>query len=104
MFTELPEKKTHDKNVNLEILFFTSQKCGPCHIVEKNLMETLVKKNLSIKVTKIDVEKNPELAEKYDVIVCPTLIFHNFMKVDGGCHQDELEEIISWYFTKSFEL
>ncbi len=97
------EKKNHNQDSILEILFFSSPACGPCPIMEKRILEAIDKKKLPIKVKKIDVIKYPEAAEEYDVVACPTLIFPNFMRV-CGCYETEIiEELISTYFASAFE-
>ncbi len=99
----MSENNSHNHNSILEILFFTSPLCGPCPIMQKRLSKAINKKNLPIKVTKIDVLKSPEVAENYDVVACPTLIFPNFMTV-CGCYETEiLEELVSTYFASAFE-
>jgi protein disulfide-isomerase len=103
MFTDLSESKINDGIPDLEIIFFTSPTCGPCHIIEKNLVETVVKRKLPIKITRIDVTKKPEIAEQHDVVACPTLVFRDFMKIYGSCGRAELEELVSSYFAKIFE-
>jgi thiol-disulfide isomerase/thioredoxin len=84
---------------SLEILLFTSPLCGPCPKIEKRLLETIEKRNLPIKVTKIDILKTPEAAEEHDIIVCPTLIFRDFMKIYGNCEREELDELVATYFS-----
>ncbi|MFX1520506.1 MAG: thioredoxin domain-containing protein [Promethearchaeota archaeon] len=103
MLKGLSKSKNNDEDPNLEIIFFTSPTCGPCHIIEKDLVETVEKGKLPIKITRIDVTKNPEIAEQHDIIACPTLVFRDFMKIYGVCRRDELEELVSSYFAKIFE-
>jgi predicted DsbA family dithiol-disulfide isomerase len=98
--------KRHNYDSLLEILLFTSPLCGPCPKMEQRLLETINKRNLPIKVTKIDILSAPEateLAEKYDIIACPTLIFRDFMKVCGCYEREEIEELIVTYFASAFE-
>jgi predicted DsbA family dithiol-disulfide isomerase len=88
---------------SLEILLFTSPLCGPCPKIEKRLLETIEKRKLPIKVTKIDILRTPEIAEEHDIVVCPTLIFRDYMTL-CGCHELEiLEELISNFFAFAFE-
>ena len=51
---------------------------------------------MPIKVTKIDVLRAPEAAEEHNIVVCPTLIFRNFMKIYGNCEED-LEELVELF-------
>jgi len=93
----------HNHDSFLEVLFFTSPICGPCPKIEERLLEAIDRKMLPIKVNKIDVLKTPEVAEKYDVVSCPTVIFPDFLRV-CGCYETEiLEELITTYFASAFE-
>jgi len=103
------EVKRHNQDSNnnhdsfLEVLFFTSPLCGPCPKIEERLTEAIDRKMLPIKVTKIDVLKTPDVAENYDIVACPTIIFPNFLRV-CGCYETEiLEELITTYFASTFE-
>ena len=96
MLNSLAENESNNQNPNLEILFFTSS-INPHPKIEKYLVETIEKRKLPIKVTKIDVLRVPEAAEKHNIIVCPTLIFRDFMKVYGNCEQEELEDLLFTY-------
>ncbi len=96
----LIENESHNQNPTLEILFFTSP-FSPYPKIEKSLLETIEERKLPIKLTKIDVLRAPEAAEEHNIIVCPTLIFRNFVKVYGNCEREELDELISRYFSLS---
>jgi hypothetical protein len=91
------ENKRHNHESLLEILLFTSPLCGPYPKMEQRLLETINKRNLPIKVTKIDVLSAPEAAEEYDIIACPTLVFRDFMRVCGDCESEDLEDLLSTY-------
>lgn len=56
-----------------------------------------------MKVKKIDITKTPETSKEYDVVVCPTLVFPDFIKVCGICDQAILEELALSYYINSFE-
>lgn len=92
-----------DQDSFLEILFFTSPVCGPCPKMEQRLLEVIDTKMLPIKMTKIDVLKTPDVAEKYDIVACPTVIFPDFLRVCGCYEKEILEELITTYFASAFE-
>jgi predicted DsbA family dithiol-disulfide isomerase len=58
---------------------------------------------LPIKVNKIDVLETPEVAEKYDIVSCPTVIFPDFLRICGSYEPEILEELITTYFASAFE-
>lgn len=96
MFNGPTENKSLDENSNVELLFFTSPSSISCLKLETFLSETLTKQ-LPIKVTKIDVTKEPEVAEKYNIVACPTLIFHG-LKMYGNDLLN-LEELLATQFS-----
>ncbi|MFX1521645.1 MAG: thioredoxin family protein [Promethearchaeota archaeon] len=103
MFNNLTENESYNQDEPLEILFFTSPLCGPCPKIERRLLETIAKKKLPIKVTKIDILSTPEIAEEHNIVVCPTLIFRDYMTVCGSYEAEILEELISNFFAFAFE-
>ena len=54
-----------------EVLFFSATWCKPCQEA-KSRVEELRKQG--VKVTEIDIDKNPELARKYRIQQVPTFI------------------------------
>ena len=88
--------------MTLEIFLFISPTCGLCPLVEQRLLEIIEKNNLPMKVKKIDVTEIPETSKKYDVVVCPTLVFPDFMKVCGICDRAILEDLALGYYVNSF--
>lgn len=51
----------------LEVLQFSANFCAPCHALSRALRER--------KVTKININKTPEIAEQYNVRSAPILLF-----------------------------
>ncbi|MFX1521065.1 MAG: hypothetical protein ACFFCD_14200 [Promethearchaeota archaeon] len=87
-----------DQNLNSNLLFFTSPSSMLGLKVEMRLSEIITKKGLPIKITKIDVTKDPEAAENYNIVATPTLIFRN-LRACGHYELDELEEILEVYLS-----
>jgi len=53
---------------------FWAEWCGPCRMIAPVLEEVAKEYQGRLKVTKLDVDKSPELATKYGVQSIPTLI------------------------------
>ncbi|MBV6621998.1 MAG: thioredoxin [Rivularia sp. (in: Bacteria)] len=69
------EFETLLKSENLLVVDFTATWCGPCRVVAP-LMEQLSQEfQDSIKVIKIDVDKDKPLAKKYEVKTIPAVLY-----------------------------
>lgn len=56
------------------IVDFYADWCGPCKIMSP-IIDDLAEENLeNVKVGKVNVDENPDLAEKYNVMSIPTII------------------------------
>ncbi len=90
------EKHNHEV-LHYDLLFFASPRSVFCRRIEKRLHEILKETRVPIKLIKIDVTKAPELIDKYNIVVCPTLIFRDF-EIFGNIKLEDLEELIKPYF------
>ena len=72
--------------------------CGPCKMIAPIVKEIAEEKAGEIKVGKIDVDEQAELALKYGVVSIPTLLLFEDGKVMekkvGYCEKDELLEML----------
>lgn len=64
------EVMTSEKPVLLD---FFAEWCGPCKMVSP-ILEEISEENESIKICKIDVDHDPELANRFQIFSIPTLI------------------------------
>ena len=55
------------------LLDFFAEWCGPCKMVSP-ILEEISEENENIKICKIDVDQDPELANRYQIFSIPTLI------------------------------
>ncbi|WP_196593620.1 thioredoxin [Pectinatus sottacetonis] len=70
---QLFDKMVAEKKTFLADFFATW--CGPCKMLGR-VFESIDKKSeVNIDIVKIDIDKEPELAQKYNVSVVPTLYF-----------------------------
>ena len=71
--------------------------CGPCQMMHP-VMENIASQRTDVKVCKVDVDQNMELARKYQVVSIPTfLVFKNGEVVNrtlGAHSQGEIEALL----------
>src|SRR5207245_1517793 len=48
--------------------------CGPCKMIAPVLEEIATEKDGALKIAKLDVDQNPETAQKFGVMSIPTLL------------------------------
>ena len=89
-------------NQNVPVLVdFKADWCGPCKMMTPILKEVKQQLKDAISIIKIDVDKNPSVASKYQVRGVPTLIIfkegRQVWKQSGVIQADTLVQIIKNY-------
>ena len=59
-----------ETSTGLVLLDFSAKWCGPCRVLAP-VLEQLT----GVKVCKIDIEESPEIAQEYEVMAIPKLVF-----------------------------
>ena len=62
------------------LVFFTSQRSGPARRMESLLAHLARKERTRLRISRVDVDSRPELAEKFGIDEVPTLVL-----VKGRC-------------------
>ena len=87
------EKETAE---GLVLIDFWATWCGPC-LMQAPILEQLSEEEL--KIVKIDVDENPETAQKFGIMSIPTLLFKKdgeVVKQVAGVHtKDQIKAIVA---------
>ncbi|CAI5505339.1 unnamed protein product [Closterium sp. Naga37s-1] len=62
------------QTADVVLVDFYATWCGPCQIVAKTLEQVSAQVGDSVKIVKIDTEKYPKLASRYNIQGLPTLM------------------------------
>jgi thioredoxin 1 len=80
------------------LVFFWSERSGPARRMESLLAHLERKERERLRVRRVDVEANPELAERFDVKVVPTLVLVKDKKalsrLDGRTSAPRIEAML----------
>ena len=86
----------HNEVINSEkpvLLDFWAPWCGPCRMISPEV-EQIAAERSDIRVVKVNVEENPELASRFRVYSIPTLAVMKNGRVvshtSGFCYKDDI--------------
>lgn len=73
--------------------------CGPCRMIAPVIDQLAEEYDGKVKVAKVNVDENPEISEKYQIMSIPTIyVFKNGSKVDslvGARPKQSFEEMLN---------
>ena len=83
------------------VVDFWAEWCGPCKMLSPILEDVSEELNEKIKVVKVNLDENQDLAMKYSVRSIPTLLlFRNGELIDSKIGLSPKDDIISWINSK----
>ncbi|MDP4239621.1 MAG: thioredoxin domain-containing protein [Bacteroidota bacterium] len=96
------KEKTFNRVGNLPIILdFHATWCGPCKLLSPKLQSIQNKYKGKLIVYKIDVDKSPDLAQRFNVQAMPTMVFignkTSFKTELGNQEYDALEKMVNKY-------
>ena len=80
------------------LVFFTSRKSGPARRMESLLAHLARKERKRLRVTRVDVDDRPDLAERFAIETIPTLVLVKGKKaiarIDGRASAPRIEQML----------
>ena len=81
------------------LVFFTSERSGPARRMESLLAQLARKERLRVRIMRVEVDEQPELAEKFRVGAVPTLVLVRHKRVvdriDGRASAPRIDAMLA---------
>lgn len=97
-------KMTYNELIQSEIpvlVDFSAEWCGPCKMLAPILKELKGRMGESVKIVKIDVDANPNLAQELQIRSVPTMLIYQKGQVkwrqSGVLTAEQLERVLSGF-------
>ena len=88
-----------DSDTRPILAFFSSQRSGPARRMESPLAHLQHKERARLRISRVDVDSRPELAERFGVKVVPTLLLIRDGRVvarhEGRASMPQIERLIA---------
>ncbi|MBU4256840.1 thioredoxin [Patescibacteria group bacterium] len=99
IFTDQNFKQEVEDNKGLILVDFFAEWCGPCKLLAPVINELIEEyKGKSVKIGKLNVDENKEIAEKYNIMGIPAIIIFKEGKIvvqlTGYQPKEALKELI----------
>ena len=80
------------------LVFFSALRSGPARRMESLLAQLARKERHRLSVQRVDVEEQPELAERFRIRKVPTLVLvrgrHTVARLEGRANAAQIEELV----------
>jgi len=76
------DQTVSDSNVPILVDFWATW-CGPCRMIAPVLEEIAEEQADAVRIVKVDVDKNPDLSNRFGIRNIPTLLFFKGGEVKG---------------------
>lgn len=103
----MEEKKSFGDLINGEtpvLVDFFARWCGPCQMMQPVLKELAQRVGNKVSIIKIDVDKNPAIAEAYAIQGVPTLMLFREAKIlwrqSGFMNANQLESVLNRFISE----
>ncbi len=81
-------------NDPFDVMLLVSPNCKWCKLTEYVLLNVANKNGIPLNIQKIDITKNPEFAERYNILSTPSLILYDKTTIVGALPEEAAREVI----------